>query len=484
MEVTAGGIELTELGPINVILGKNGCGKSRLLKAIEGQVRSAKNGRVVYISPERGGLLTYEPNIEQNITNNENWLNETRRQNQAGNFRQQSAVLFRRLEILTLREIEAEHVKPGYVPRNFNGTLDQINTLLDRVRIERSTTQAFQIFDRSTNNPVGANEISSGESELISLGIEFLAFVREAAKDKDNFLLVDEPDVHLHPDLQDRLARFISKVLMGHRVTLILATHSTALLAGLADQGQARVAFMKRGDNSLRFRLVSDVDRDILPVFGAHPLSNVFNQSPILLVEGEDDERVWQQAVRSSAGKIRVYPCQTDSIDNLSDYEDAVSSIIGAVYDDAVGYSLRDRDEAPEEINDKPFVKRMRLACRAAENLMLSNEALARAGVDWATFIARATDWVARNNQHPYFAVMQEFADGGFDRRSFDLKNIRNICIGLVSNKPWEVLVGQTIAEIAGTVGPTDDGTLRAFLGVRACELLLKIPAVEVRPTN
>ena len=31
---------------------------------------------------------------------------------------------------------------------------------------------------------------------------------------------------------------------------------------------------------------------------------------------------------------------------------------------------------------------------------------------------------------------MQAFLAGGFDRKAYDLKNIRNILIGLMSNKP------------------------------------------------
>ncbi|MFZ5500605.1 MAG: hypothetical protein ACOY58_01655, partial [Candidatus Micrarchaeota archaeon] len=57
------------------------------------------------------------------------------------------------------------------------------------------------------------------------------------------------------------------------------------------------------------FRAISDLYRKILPVFGAHPLSNVFNRAPILLVEGEDDERIWQQAVRTARGRLKLFPC-------------------------------------------------------------------------------------------------------------------------------------------------------------------------------
>ena len=134
MDVRAGGIEITNIDGINVILGKNGCGKSHLLKQLEVTLRKREGiGKTRYLSPERGGLLNYEPGIDQSITNSPDWLETTRRRNQADNFRQQSAALFRRLELLTLREIERDHTKPGYVARTFDSVLDEINILLDRV---------------------------------------------------------------------------------------------------------------------------------------------------------------------------------------------------------------------------------------------------------------------------------------------------------------------------------------------------------------
>jgi hypothetical protein len=233
---------------------------------------------------------------------------------------------------------------------------------------------------------------------------------------------------------------------------------------------------MRRGDKALSFRPVTEVDRQILPIFGAHPLSNVFNKAPILLIEGEDDERVWQQAVRSASGRIRLFPCVVDGVDHFSEFESEVNDIIEAVYDDATAYSLRDRDTHPEAINDVGHVQRMRLACRAAENLLLSDEVLALAGFDWTEMQTRVRGWAAANPGHQYHEVMQAFLDSGLERKSFDLKRIRNILIGLVSNKPWEVLVGQAIAAFsAATVVPKQSGGLVDFLGESVCRRILQL---------
>lgn len=163
-------------------------------------------------------------------------------------------------------------------------------------------------------------------------------------------MLVGEPDVHLHPDLQHRLMELVVKATADTQVMTLIATHSTAILGGLSAAAEAKVAFMHKDAAELDFRPMSDALRQILPVFGAHPLSNVFNQNPVLLGEGDDDVRIWQQAVRSSNGRIKLWPCPAGDKQSLSRHETTAAEIIGSVYDNARAYSLRDKDDRPYEI--------------------------------------------------------------------------------------------------------------------------------------
>ena len=145
------GYSFTNLSQFNVVLGKNGCGKSHMLKQLEQHLRQQQGmGRVRYVSPERGGLVRYEPGIDQTIGSNPNWLNDQRRKNQSESFRQQSAVLFRRLEMMVLREIEEEHLKEGYHPISFSDYVNLLNSLLDRVLLVRDNESTFKIVDKDS----------------------------------------------------------------------------------------------------------------------------------------------------------------------------------------------------------------------------------------------------------------------------------------------------------------------------------------------
>src|SRR5688500_11601743 len=102
MDLIGGGVTLRNLAKFNVLLGKNGCGKSTALKSLDSGLDKNTFGRIRYISPERGGLLNYEAGIQQAMAQ-PNWMSDSRRKNQSDNFRQQSATLFRVLEMLVLR---------------------------------------------------------------------------------------------------------------------------------------------------------------------------------------------------------------------------------------------------------------------------------------------------------------------------------------------------------------------------------------------
>jgi len=471
---------VTNLDKINILLGKNGCGKSFFLRQLDIQLSSKRDvyGKVKYISPERGGLLNYDANIEQNTINSPSWLSETRRKNQFDQFRQQSVAQFRNLELLVLREIEKE--KRGDTEYTFDNFINKINSLLDRIYIDRGDKtnrgSSFKIYLKGSNGEISADSLSSGESELISLGMECLIFSKEIISGKNNVLIMDEPDVHLHPDLQVRLMQFLIELVKQETdFFVIIASHSTAILGALESYDKSHIVFMQVQQKNIEFSPISEVYRKILPVFGAHPLSNIFNDVPILLLEGEDDDRIWQQAVRSSQNKIKVYPCSCGDIDKINEFEITAQRIISSVYDTAKAYSLRDRDNITEPLEDRPPIIRMRLSCRCAENLLLSDEVLTGLNITWDNLKEKINHWIEKNPEHQHHSTMQQFQQGGYDRKNFDLKVIRNDLMGIIgSDKPWEIAVGQGIAKLSwtDTTNFLKDGSLYDFLGKKTVENL------------
>jgi len=476
MDISVGGKTLKDLASINVILGKNGCGKSRILRHIDEHHTSlAEFSQVKYISPERGGVLKSEAAIIDAVQNNINWASTARRKNRVEQFRQISMAEFQQLELLVLRSIERNDndIRPN-LAFGFDTTLALINDLLDNIKLVRNDVSRFDIKSKNNNDILDSNTLSSGESELVTIAIGILSYAYQVGREnninKKSLLLLDEPDVHLHPDLQDRLIKLLVAATKDKPIITIIATHSTAILGALSQQN-AHVHFMKKNQSEFVFIPIDQQLKDILPIFGAHPLSNIFSQNPILLVEGEDDERIWQQAVRSSQGRIKLWPCEAGTKDKLNEYEDKVSALIDSVYDDAKAYSLRDRDNNPYDISNKNYIIRSRLNCYAAENLILSDDVLTSLGTNWEQMKEFVGDWLTKNSSHDKYNAMKSFAES-FDRRNISVKDLRLIFIDLAkSNKPWEVVVGQAISKLSASSSRAE-GSLADFLGEKIVNAL------------
>ena len=306
--------DLVNNAKFTILLGKNGAGKSTLLREID----SADQFNTKYISPERGGTLKYDPGVDQNMSNNENWIINDRRKNRTEQFRQQSTAQFRNLEVMVLREIEKDLEKRNDHNYTFDTTLDHINTLLPKITLKRAD-RGFEISN-AQDQKVSEDNISSGESELIALSIEVLVFSR--LNQENRVLLLDEPDVHLHPDLQHKFIEFVEKIAVDYDFRVVIATHSTAIVGAFSDGADLQIVpITDKGQKDFSFFKYDPICHEILPVFGAHPLSSHFNRIPILLVEGEDDKRVFEQIMRTSEGQIRFSPSVVGTVDEMNKWE-------------------------------------------------------------------------------------------------------------------------------------------------------------------
>jgi predicted ATPase len=484
MEILTAEYNLTGLDRINVILGKNGCGKSTMLKRVSQLlVESAEWTRRKYVTPERGGQLSFDQNVEANARNSgSTWQNDVRLVNQFTQFRQLSVYEFDTMQMSILRNYKNDS-EAGRTPSNVD-SIGMINSLLDNIEIrEIPESRGFKIHHKVSGDELPPSEISSGESELISLGIECLSFALVSPAEGKSMLILDEPDVHLHPDLQARLMQFLNQLVDEYPwLHVLMATHSTAILGALASFPHTTVAPMVSGQTNLEFEGIDEAYRRVLPVFGAHPLSAVFKEVPVLLVEGTDEDRIWQQAVRTSTGKISFYPVDVGGLSFMPAYEDRVVKIATSVYDNAPAYSVRDRDDSQGQLEDFPPLIRSKLGCRASENLLLSEEVLSRLGVTWDEVQSRCVTWAEAHPDHQATASMLAFIAEGFDRKNFDLKKLRMILVAdiLESDKPWEVIVGQTIGMLTATqLASAEADSISDYLGEKFARVVSQMVAAH-----
>ncbi|NVI82772.1 AAA family ATPase [Janthinobacterium sp. BJB401] len=463
---------------INIILGRNGAGKSRFLRAIDSHLAENSKYRVNYVTPERTGTFQRDGNIDSNSSTNPNWIRQIRRANQVnGNsFKAMSHLALRNAETAYLRRLQDVDARG----KSFQiDCLEPINRMLGNVFIEQGGSDF--LIRTMNGTPVAPGELSSGESETIALASEVMSFIMAVDPSKDNILLLDEPDVHQHPDLQARFGHYLLELLRTlpnetrNRVFIHIATHSTALVCSLANSQLVAVGTKEFENNIITLGAISDNLKKVAPFFG-HPLSLSLSNDPILILEGEDDERVWQQAARSSSGRIRVFPVLAQSVDQQSELERFCDKMLVNVYDNPKAYSLRDGDGVSGQIAAIGCVERFRLQCYAIENALVTTECLAKLNLDWAGFQKLANIWIDENSGHQNITLLQELLAADDRLRNTKIKNIRQLIVAISgSNKPWEVVIGQSLSSVIGNTMPAEDPfSLLSFVGEAATKGLLQ----------
>lgn len=469
-ELRVEGAIATDIGNINILLGRNGVGKSVFLRKLDQVFTKDEEVNVRYISPERAGIFQRNGNILTNMEQDDTWLGTSRRKNQAGNFKQASANLLREAEMAYLRRLESTPDIRLDLSKDFRtDRLERINSLIPNIRIELEGSNF--VFKSLSGESIPPNEISSGESESVSLASEIMYFFETLDLKKFNLLLLDEPDVHLHPDLQARLVYFIIHhleeltVVERNSVAILIATHSTPLVSAFSSNDIVRIGTKKFEDDLVQFNSIQENIKKAAPFFG-HPLSLSLSNDVMLILEGEDDERVWQQACRTSNCRINVFPVIAQSVDVQGEMERFCETMLTAIYDDPIAYSIRDGDGKTTELEAIGSVIRFRLHCYAIENALVSDECLSSLGCTWEEFKKLANTWLKENSKHRDVELIRQLIGSDDRLRHKKIKKIRQLICGIAgSNKPWEVLVGQSIAKLRAEHIADEGFGLSSFLG-------------------
>lgn len=259
--------------------------------------RTSTVGDAHYIAPERTGDLGFQPQLMTEELGHQQRANYSST-NWISNYRQ------RVLARLQTYLMQRENVRGAIAPVD-PGDLEKLLASLatDFAFSIVVENPPFQLTRLSTGARVGSGqELSSGEAQALTLGLDVLtmAGLWEIEKRPARLLLIDEPDAHLHPDLQVRLADFLVKVGARFSVQIVVATHSTTLLTALAHFAgdEASVVYIDRSKAEQRARRITREMREMAGVLGGHVLMGPLFGAPLLLVEGDDDYRVWSQVPR------------------------------------------------------------------------------------------------------------------------------------------------------------------------------------------
>ncbi|TSA18093.1 MAG: hypothetical protein D4R72_02805, partial [Nitrosopumilales archaeon] len=188
-----------------------------------------------------------------------------------------------------------------------------------------------------------------------------------------------------------------------------------------------------------------------------HALMGPLFSFPILLVEGDDDYRIWSEIPRYHEVKISVIPCNGDEIRH---YQKTLERLFSSILDSSTtssGYALLDGDKSVPATTQN-HIKYIKLACHESENLYLSDEILS--SINGLTWDAVCEKVIKESVKYGSKATsLQQIRT--WDRKIVDCKSLINEIATILDDK--KLLWSQRLGKELGKNKPK--GQLAEFLG-------------------
>jgi len=149
---------------------------------------------------------------------------------------------------------------------------------------EKSLDYHFS-FLNSASKKVDVFDLSSGEKGIIHFIFSLYGYDM-----KDGVMIIDEPELHLHPQVQKKYLEIIGEIRDELGTQFILATHSSIFVNLETIDGVKRFYMDDNNATKVISPSISDKERDLVRILSYTNSSKIFFAKRVILVEGDSDE--------------------------------------------------------------------------------------------------------------------------------------------------------------------------------------------------
>jgi predicted ATPase len=314
-----------------IIAGPNGVGKSTLLyelRRLSGD-NVKGSGKILYVGPHRtwrrrsirtGWLWGAEKDYSSILTADEipsfegiGVQDHHRRPDSTdeapGFIKYILAQLETRRQNAIVSEIDRNDLKypEGCAPDVYKPLKDMITTLLPHldfvgVDLKNRENVTCLLKVEGVLDPIDVDDLSSGEKEIIALFMPLLErqisyVLRRIEKGKepdlditpDTVIIIDEPDLHIHPELQKRMIKYMREKAYSDNIQFIIATHSPIIMnEATSDELFALVTRDKAGSENQLRRIISNQEKFDLFKYVCGDVAILTLGNPVVFIEGKD----------------------------------------------------------------------------------------------------------------------------------------------------------------------------------------------------
>jgi predicted ATP-dependent endonuclease of OLD family len=156
-----------------------------------------------------------------------------------------------------------------------------------------SNTYEIILLKIQENTKFYLHQASAGEKEILNFLLGIFAY-----NIKNGLIIVDEPEVHLHPKWQSLLLDLFFDLADLTQNQFIFSTHSPIFINQRTISKIVRV-YKSSGKSTIKNFLKSDFNetKDLLHIINSHNNEKIFFADKVILVEGITDRIFWEQLI-------------------------------------------------------------------------------------------------------------------------------------------------------------------------------------------
>lgn len=196
------------------------------------------------------------------------------------------------LEILWAIKYFSDRNQRGFTPQNYEDLIHEISIYFPDIETLESDISAENI-------PTLIYKEYGKKHDILYSGTglkHFLDVLVKTTISGANIILLDEPELGLHPDLQRKFFKYLQKMVNEKDAQIFIGTHSQIVLTFTDIVSFYRIINKKGVRELLPVR--KDSIETVLSDLGVKP-SDIFNHDLCLLVEGQSDVIFWEHIIRN-----------------------------------------------------------------------------------------------------------------------------------------------------------------------------------------
>ena len=260
---------------VTTFVGPNGTGKTQTLKSIKRHLENnGYHNKVRYLSSNRIGIMEqYRSKVNQYTYSQNNFS--------IGDMRDRE--LRKSIETATGDFFTLDEKRDVFIKVS-----ERLSVMFNRKIILKWDAGNLKIFFEKTDT------LQEYSAVVEASGLLNIISILAALYDNDiEVLLIDEPEVSLHPQLQSYLLREIQKASIAYSKTVIISTHSTEMISFTNHKDISNLVFFSDGKQPLQIAINDGILSNtklqdfIIRISQTHKAG--FFAKKILLVEGISD---------------------------------------------------------------------------------------------------------------------------------------------------------------------------------------------------